>query len=109
MQTEEWTHLEQVHNIVTDDMKQCKHVEYTLDKARLVSQLIVRMQDIAAIKGENLLACFGQQHQLAKGLKLFGEKGDKAARAELQQLVRRHCYTPVDVSTLTKSELKKAQ
>ena len=90
-------------------MKHCEHVPYTPNGERLVSQLIVRMQHIAAVKGENLLACFGQQHQLAKGLKLFGEKGEEAARAELRQLVQRHCYTPVDISTLTESELKKAQ
>ena len=52
---------------------------------------------------------FGQQHTFEKGLKIFGSKGKEAAVTELDQLHRRVCFTPVDVSTLTEEERIKAQ
>ena len=50
---------------------------------------------------------FGQQHQLQKGLKLFGLKGEIAAKQELSQLIKRNCYEPIDASTMTDPEKKK--
>ena len=51
---------------------------------------------------------FGQQHILQKGLKLFKDKGHNATIEELDQLHRRMCFIPVDVSDLTRNGKKKA-
>jgi hypothetical protein len=42
-------------------------------------------------------------------MKKFGDKGAQAATKELDQLHQRNCFTPIDVSTMTPSEKKKAQ
>ena len=39
--------------------------------------------------------CFGQQHLLQKGLKVFGEKGYEASLSELKQQHDRVCFRPV--------------
>eukprot|EP00980_Cylindrotheca_fusiformis_P019862 scaffold6973_cov71-Cylindrotheca_fusiformis.AAC.1 len=52
---------------------------------------------------------FGQQYMLQKGLKVFGEAGENAAKKELDQLHRRNCFTPVSVADMTATERKKAQ
>ena len=44
-----------------------------------------------------------------KGLKKFGERGKQAAIKEWDQLHRRKCFVPIDVSTLTKQEKERAQ
>jgi hypothetical protein len=52
---------------------------------------------------------FAQQYYFHKGIKLFGKRGEEAAMKEYDQLHKRNCFTPVDVSTLTPAEKKKAQ
>eukprot|EP00980_Cylindrotheca_fusiformis_P015510 scaffold4410_cov78-Cylindrotheca_fusiformis.AAC.1 len=52
---------------------------------------------------------FGQQYMLQKGLKVFGEAGENAAKKELDQLHRRNCFTPVSVADMSATERKKAQ
>ena len=47
-----------------------------------------------------------QQFYLNKGLKVFQENGEKAAKKELDQLVRRHCWRPMDVKDMTPEERK---
>ena len=41
-------------------------------------------------------------------MKKFGDKGKKAATEELDQLHKRNCFEPIDVSKLTTTEKKKA-
>jgi len=54
-------------------------------------------------------ASYGQQYILQKGLKKFKERGSEAAIKELDQLHKQNCFTPVDVSSLTAAEKRKAQ
>ena len=42
-----------------------------------------------------------------KGIKKFGEKGEKAAFKEMKQLHDRVCFKPIDKRTLAATELKK--
>ena len=104
----EWKVLEQCHNITVEKPEDCQHREYTQERARLVAQLMMRMRRSAEAKGEWMFN-FGQQHQLQKGLKLFGLKGEIAAKQELSQLIKRNCYEPIDASTMTDTEKKKVQ
>ena len=46
---------------------------------------------------------------LNNGLKVFHENGEKAAKKELDQLVRRHCWQPMDVKDMTPEERRKEQ
>ena len=52
---------------------------------------------------------FAQQFYLKKGLEKFDQKGEEAARKELDQLYRRNCFEPVSVKTMTTKERMKAQ
>jgi hypothetical protein len=51
---------------------------------------------------------FAQQYLLKKGLQKFGESGYKAANKEVDQLHKRNCFSPMDLSTLTPGEKRKA-
>ena len=42
-------------------------------------------------------------------MKIFGEKGKKAAQDELDQLHSRMCFSPISVADLTKDKKRKAQ
>lgn len=64
------------------------------------------IQSKATIQG----ASFAQQYILQKEINVFGrEKSSKAVSKELDQLPKQNCFAPMDVSTLTSSEKKKAQ
>ncbi len=52
---------------------------------------------------------FSQQFILQKGLKKFKECGFQATFKELDQLHKRNCFTPVDVSSLSANKKHKAQ
>ena len=54
-------------------------------------------------------ASYSQQYIVQKGLKIFKERGSEAAMKELDQLHKRNCFTPIDVSQLTANEKRKAQ
>ena len=43
---------------------------------------------------------------MEKGLKKFGERGKQAVEKELDQLHRRGCFKPVDVSSQSPEEKK---
>ena len=50
---------------------------------------------------------FAQQYILQKGLKIFGEQGEKAANKEVKQMHDRVCWEPIDISTMMQSEKRK--
>ena len=50
-----------------------------------------------------------QQYVFKKGIKLFGKKGEEAAKKELDQLHRRVCFEPISIAELTDLERKRAQ
>ena len=56
-----------------------------------------------------LAKSFGQQYQLSKGIKLFGDAGRDAAKAEIQQLHSRKCFKPISVNELSSVERRRAQ
>ena len=78
---------------------------YTPQSALLIARTIADINMKVQIVG----ASFGQQYILPKGLKKFGKQGRDATHKELDQLHRRACFTPIDVSQMTPSEKKKAQ
>ena len=53
--------------------------------------------------------CFAQQYIYKHGLKKFKERGKEAAYKEIDQLIRRTCFAPIDVKNLTASEKERAQ
>ena len=46
---------------------------------------------------------------LERGLKKFGNEGEKATYKEMEQLHKRTCFTPISIKELSKEEKKKAQ
>ena len=96
--------LEQCHNLCHDE-EPGNVIEYTQLTAMVAATIICDTNQRATIEG----ASFGQQYMLKKGLKKFGEAGSKAASKELDQLIKRGCFAPEDVSNLTESEKRKAQ
>jgi hypothetical protein len=71
--------------------------------------LIARfIQDITKNVNEHG-ASFMQQYILQKGLKVFGNKGHKASKKEIDQLHKRTCFAPLKVKEMKPSGRKKAQ
>ena len=84
--------LEQSHNIITDNSHLTE--EYTPQMAMILARLIIDINAKATSKG----ASFAQQYPLQKGLKLFKERGVKATTKELDQLIKRVCFTPISIA-----------
>ena len=61
-----------------------------------------------AIIMATIVVSMAQTHSLKAGTKKWGERGKEAASVEMNQLHERECFKPVDVTTLTQEERKKA-
>ena len=66
---------------------------------------MVETHDKVLIQG----ASYAQQYSMKKGLQKIGKKRSEAITKELDQLHKRRCFVPVDVSKLTCGEKQKAQ
>ena len=79
-------------------------IAYSPQMAMIMARLICDINSKTSRQG----ASFAQQFILQKGIKKFGHHGKAAARKEIDQLHRRTCFTPIDISTLTEEEKAKA-
>jgi len=108
---EEKAQLEQAHNIFgyreenPNDEMEDMDLEYETDRTPVWAMFMKRLCDMFGEYGY----AFAQQFILEKGLKVFGKRGQEAAKKEMDQLYKRNCFTPVNVRDMTKSERKKAQ
>ena len=73
-----------------------RYIEYDEEVAIVAARTIDSINHEVSQKGSS----FAQQYILHKGLKKYGQKGVEAATAELDQLHKRNCFTPIDVSAL---------
>ena len=97
--------MEEAYNIASDPDVPPKTFEYGWNAAQVAAKFMVETHDKVLIQG----ASYAQQYSLKKGLQKFGKKGSEAITKELDQLHKRSCFVPVDVSKLTSGEKKKAQ
>jgi len=98
--------VESHHNLPTNmHFKSRKVIEYSLTSAQVAARFMTEANEKVSIQG----ASFAQQYSLQKGMQKFGKKGADAVTKELDQLHKRNCFVPIDVSKLTTSERKKAQ
>jgi hypothetical protein len=98
--------LEYCHNLVSQvKPTEEQTIKYGSNQAMLIARFI---QDITRNVSERG-ASFAQQYILQKGLKLFGKKGHKASKKEIDQLHRRTCFAPFKVKEMKPSKRKKVQ
>jgi hypothetical protein len=71
--------------------------------AMVIAQVMSNINSKATIQG----ASFAQQYIIQRGLKKFGQCGADAATKEMNQLHRRHCFTPIHVASLKPEERHK--
>ena len=76
--------------------------DYDIIDAQLMGMLMLQINTYDEVT-------FAQQYLLHEGLRRFGTKGRDAVKKEVKQLHDRLCFKPIDVSTLTKEEKRKAQ
>src|SRR4029078_8048442 len=94
------------HSLGTPDtLPKAEVEEYNPQLAMVIARCMADINAKVMVQG----ASYGQQYILQKGLKKFKERGSKAAIKELDQLHKQNCFTPVDVSSLTAPEKRKAQ
>ncbi|MGC8561563.1 MAG: hypothetical protein ACP5O1_12985, partial [Phycisphaerae bacterium] len=94
---------------------QTKHVEFdvTVDAENVeeynpqLAMVIARCMTEINSKATTLGASFAQQYILQKGLLKFKNSGKQAASKELEQLHKRNCFTPIDVTKLSADEKRK--
>ena len=90
-----------------DDDPPKRPLLYETETARVLAQWIC---DLDAKLDRSVDALnMGQQHLLAKGLKVWKDKAVAAARKEMDQLNTRGTFDPILPSQCTPEELKKAQ
>ncbi|MGC8466570.1 MAG: hypothetical protein ACP5O0_11715, partial [Acidimicrobiales bacterium] len=81
-----------------------KHYEeYDQQYAMLIANCMAEINAKATMYG----SCYGQQYILQKGLKKLKKAGGNAASNELEQLHKRNCFTPMDVTKLSPEEKRK--
>ena len=99
-------HMEECYNIDSGEgTKIYSEAKYDRTTAMLAAKIMTDVYDQVKVNG----ASFAQQYVIQKGLKKFGKRGEDAVNKELDQLHRRNCFVPVDVSTMNAKEKKRAQ
>ena len=78
------------------------HASYDTEYALMMAKVIMQCRDkrTNAERG----ASFAETYSLKKGIRILGERGEKAASDEVTQLHLRGCFNPIDVTTLSKEE-----
>ena len=96
---------ERLHNIAFQQIGSDRKGEYSSDEAKVIARTMMQIRDnIYCGDGVSYI----QQYYLNKGLKIFKERGKDAAMKELDQLIKRSCWTPRRISELKESEKRKA-
>ena len=92
------TRLEYCHNLVMQSHRDTSEdYDYTGTEAIVVAQCIVEMNKKSKTQGVSFI----QQYLLHKGLKLFGDRGREATKAEIEQLHERECFTPMSIAKIS--------
>eukprot|EP00980_Cylindrotheca_fusiformis_P020847 scaffold7835_cov53-Cylindrotheca_fusiformis.AAC.2 len=79
-------------------------IVYNTSKASVIAHVMTELRGKVMQQGH----CFGQQYIMQKGLKVFGDKGKKAATKEMDQLYKRNCFEPVSIKDMKPSKKRKA-
>ena len=102
---DEWNTLEMCHNLIAQVHPNPEEdVEYNPNLAMVIARVMSDINSKSTAHG----ASFAQQYIFEKGLKKFKQRGSDAAAKELDQLHRRNCFSPLDVSKMTPQEKRKA-
>ena len=97
--------IESKYNLAFQQIGKDRKVDYGADKAMIIANFMEQIKDKVRNEGKSFI----QQYYLNKGLKIFKDEGEKAAMAELDQLVERNCWEPVHVENMTELEKSRAQ
>jgi len=92
---------QQIHakqNTIFSDTK------YSDDKALTIARVMQQIREKIETDGMSFI----QQYYVTKGLKKFGKDGETAALKELEMMLKRNCFSPIHVESLSDSERQKA-
>ena len=87
----EMHHLEQIHNLVTNE-KDVKSQKYEVDEVVLIGRIIEELNKRITIQGYGFAQKYisAQQYMVHKGLNVFGEKCKKVVYVYMDQLHKRN-------------------
>ena len=100
--------LEMCHNIIVDDPRLHETVEYNPNLEQVIANVMADINGNVTRRGMEFVDTFTQQYIFQKGIKKFKERGKDATTTELEQLHKRTCFSPVDISKMTPSDKAKA-
>ena len=95
---------EKIHNLRVNDIFGDRKAEYSRETGKVIARHIHHIRNLIVRKETS----HATQYMLKKGLKIFGEDGVKASKAELTQMHQRICFKPELVKNLTPMERKRA-
>ena len=105
LENQKWKNHETCHNLVHQSIKIKDKIEYTKATGLFIARTLHEFRQEQTGREKS----FGQQYNLKKGLKMFGEAGKIAATKEADQLYKRETFRPISVKDLSPSERRKAQ
>eukprot|EP00980_Cylindrotheca_fusiformis_P025483 scaffold13833_cov71-Cylindrotheca_fusiformis.AAC.1 len=73
--------IEKCHNLMSQSVDKESEIVYNTSKASVIAHVMTELRGKVMQQGH----CFGQQYIMQKGLKVFGDKGKKAATKEMDQ------------------------
>ena len=96
---------ERRHNLAFQQIGESNNGTYNVNDALAAARVMQEIRD--GINGRDGVS-YLQQYYLNKGLKIFKDRGKEAALQELEQLIKRSCWSPISVKGLTPSEKREA-
>ena len=93
---------ERIHNIRINDILGSRTAEYGLDTGKVIARNIHHLRN-EIFRQET---SYATQYMLKRGLKVFGEQGVVASKAELTQMHQRVCFKPELIKNLSELERK---
>ena len=83
-------------------------VQYQDDEAKILAHIMVQFNERMEIQPKQVGHQFVTTYSLRQGIKQFKDKGTQAATAEMQQMLDRKCFQPINKEELSSEESKRA-
>ena len=96
---------EACYNIVTQSLSGEKKKQYSAESGRVIAELMKEIRDGVQVEGHS----YAQRFYMKKGIEVYGKKAIEGYKKELDQMLKRNAFEPMDVKELTSSEKRKAQ
>jgi hypothetical protein len=91
-------------------LNQVEHIskEYSLEEAKVMMMIISKIEEKLQAIHQEIASQHVITYSLKKGIQKFGDSAKEAATKEMQQMVDRKCFVPIDKEALNDVEKRRA-